>query len=138
MENQEDIAFVRSIDGRTVTVELIKTGSCDTCAMSGICGANDKTVIHTIKTDRKLAVGNKVRVQVSPGMRIFSSFIIFLFPILSMVCFYLGAKLLVHTSENIAILLSFVGLLLSGIVVYAVDKIFADRISVKIIEKVSA
>lgn len=136
LEEIEDIALVRAVDADTVTVEMMKTGACDSCAMSGVCVGHDKTVQHTIKTDRQLAVGDRVRVSVSPGMRIFSSVVIFLFPILSMILFYLVSRYVVHSSENIAILLSFVGLLLSGLVVYGIDKKFANRIRIDIVEKV--
>jgi positive regulator of sigma E activity len=136
IEELEDIAVVRAVQGTTVTVEMMKTGACDSCAMSGVCVGHDKTVQHTIQTDRQLAVGDTVRVSVSPGMRIFSSVIIFLFPILCMILFYLVSRYVVHTSENLAILLSFVGLLLSGLVVYGVDKKCASRIRIEIVEKV--
>lgn len=136
IEEIEDVAIVREVIGDMVTVEMMKTGACDKCAMSGVCVGHDKTVQHTIQTNRPLKVGDKVRVMVSPGMRIFSSLVIFLFPILSMILFYLVSRYLVHSSENIAILLSFAGLLLSGVVIYAVDKKCANRIRIDIVEKV--
>jgi len=54
MDNHEDIAVVRKSEGNFVQVEVEKSGSCEGCAVSGICNANDKIILHKIKTDLNL------------------------------------------------------------------------------------
>lgn len=137
MENQhEDLAVVKEINDGFVFIEMQTSGSCDKCAMHGICHGMDKKLQHKIKTDMELNEGDLIRVQVSASMRVFSSFIIFIFPILAMLLFYGLGKYLFRFSENFSILFSFAGLILSGITIYFIDKKYTEKIIFKIIEKV--
>ncbi|MEA2095239.1 MAG: SoxR reducing system RseC family protein [Candidatus Cloacimonadota bacterium] len=135
MDNHEDIAVVRKSEGNFVHVEVERTGSCDGCAVSGICNANDKTILHKIKTDLKLEIGDRVHVNIAPSLRVFSSFVVFIIPILTMLSFYLISKYLFTFSEDISIVISMFGLLLSGLFIYIIDKIFANKLSFKITKK---
>ena len=137
MEKQhEDLAIVKEIKDGFVFIEMQPSGSCDKCAMHSVCQGADRKIRHKIKTDMKLSKGDFIRVQVSASMRIFSSFIIFIFPILSMLLFYGLGKYLFRFSENFSILFSFIGLMLSGITIYFIDKKYTEKIILKIIEKV--
>ncbi len=137
MENQhEDLAVVKKIKDGFVFIEMQTSGSCEKCAMHGICQGMDKKLQHKIRTDMELSEGDFIRVQVSASMRVFSSFIIFIFPILSMLLFYGLGKYLIRFSENFSILFSFAGLMLSGITIYFIDKKYTEKIIFKIIEKV--
>lgn len=135
MDNHEDIAVVRKTEGNFVYVEVESTGSCEGCAVSGICNANDKTILHKIKTDLNLIIGDRIQVNIAPSLRIFSSFVVFIIPILTMLSFYLISKYLFTFSEDISIVISMFGLLLSGIFIYVIDKIFANKLSFKITKK---
>ena len=135
MDNHEDIAVVRKSEGNFVQVEVERTGSCEACAVSGICNANDKTILHKIKTDLKLKIGDKVQVNIAPSLRVFSSFVVFIIPILTMLSFYLISKYLFTFSEDLSIVISMFGLLLSGLFIYIIDKIFANKLSFKITKK---
>ena len=135
MEVQEDIAVVKSVNGQTVIIQIKKTDSCKSCSMKGICGTSSRPIEHKIKTDLELKAGDLLKVNISPGVKIFSSFIIFIFPILLMIIFYFFGKILLN-SENLAILFSFIGLLLSGIIIYFVDKKYAKKIHFEIVEKI--
>jgi len=135
METQEDIAVVKSVDDKTVTIQIKKTDSCKSCSMKGVCGTSSKPIEHKIKTDLELKVGDRVKVYLSPGVKILSSFIIFVFPILLMILFYFLGKILLN-SENLAILISIIGLLFSGIIIYFIDKKYAKKIHFEIVEKI--
>ena len=52
-----------------------------------------------------------------------------------MIIFYFLGKSLFGFQENISILLSFVGLAVSGVMIYCFDKIYAKKINYKIIAK---
>ncbi len=135
MENHEDIAVVRKVENNFVHVEVERTVSCKGCAVSGICNANDKTILHKIKTDLKLKIGDRIQINIEPSLRIFSSFVVFIIPILTMLVFYLTSKYLFTLNEDISIVISLFGLLLSGLFIYIIDKIFANKLSFKIIKK---
>jgi positive regulator of sigma E activity len=132
MENQhEDLAVVKKIIDGFIFIEMQTNVSCDKCAMHSVCQGADRKIRHKIKTE-----GDLIKVQVSASMRVFSSFIIFIFPILSMLLFYGLGKYLFWFSENFSILFSFAGLMLSGITIYFIDKKYTEKIIFKIIEKV--
>lgn len=135
MDNHEDIAVVIKTEGNFVYVEVERTGSCEGCAVSVICNANDKTILHKIKTDLKLIIGDRVQVNIAPSLRIFSSFVVFIIPILTMLSFYLISKYLFILNEDLSIVISMFGLLLSGLFIYIIDKIFANKLSFKITKK---
>jgi positive regulator of sigma E activity len=135
MDNHEDIAVVRKTEGNFVHVEVERTGSCEGCAVSGICNVNDKIILHKIKTDLKLKIGDRVQVNIAPSLRIFSSFVVFIIPILTMLSFYLISKYLFNLNEDLSIVISMFGLLLSGLFIYIIDKIFANKLSFKITKK---
>lgn len=135
MDNHEDIAVVRKTEGNFVYAEVERTGSCEGCAISGICNANDKTILHKIKTDLHLEIGDRVQVNIAPSLRVFSSFVVFIIPILTMLSFYLISKYLFTLNENLSIVISMFGLLLSGLFIYIIDKIYANKLSFKITKK---
>lgn len=136
MENHEDIAVVKKIENDYVYVEVERTGSCEGCAVSGICNSNDKLILHKIKTDLQLKINDRVQVDIAPSLRVLSSFIVFIFPILTMLAFYLLSKFVFSFGEDASIIISLFGLLLSGLVIYLVDKKFENKLSFKILNKV--
>ncbi len=135
MENHEDIAVVRKTEKNFVQVEVERTGSCKGCAVSGICNADDKIIMHKIKTDMNLEIGDRVQVNIEPSLRVFSSFVVFIIPILTMLSFYMIGKYLFMLNEDLSIVFSMLGLLLSGLFIYIIDKIFANKLNFKITKK---
>ncbi len=136
MENIEDTAIVKEIHKDHILIEMMKTASCDNCGLRMLCHGNNKNIFHRIKTNMKLNVGDTVLVAVSPGIKILSSFIVFIFPILNMIFFYLIGKFIFNLNENFSILSSFLGLLLSGIIIYFFDKKYGNKIKFEILKKV--
>ncbi len=135
MEVQEDIAVVKEINDHIATIQIKKTDSCKSCSLKGVCGPASKPVEHQTKTDLELKTGDLVKVYISPGVKLLSSFVVFIFPIFVMIIFYFLGKILIK-SENPAILLSIFGLLISGIFIYFIDKKYAKKIHFEIVEKV--
>ncbi len=134
--DREDLGRVKEIDGKFAIVEMIKSGSCDSCAIHGFCGAGNKAVHHRIKTDIKLQAGDTVQVFIAPELKILSSFILFILPIIVMIGFYFLGKQFLN-SEGKVIITSFIGLLLSGLAIFIIDKKFAaKKIKFEILEKV--
>jgi positive regulator of sigma E activity len=136
IEVQEDRAKVIEVFADGVLIEIQKSGSCKTCAISGVCGGPNRSFTHRIKTDLPLEKGDIIEISISSGVKLLSSFIVFILPIFFMILFYFLAKFLFELSENFAILLSFSSLLLSGVAIYLLDKKFARKIHFEIIGKV--
>ncbi len=134
--HQEDIAVVTAVKGRSVTVEIMPGGGCKDCSMGHVCGAQGKKIQHQIKTDLNLAVGDQVKIFVSPGVKLLSSLVIFILPIFDLILFYCIAKFVFLLSENFSIVIGLVGFLLSGILIKVLDKIYAEKINFEILEKI--
>lgn len=126
-ENIADIGIVTSVNGKSITVEICKSGGCKTCSMHGVCGSNNTPVILHFETDDVYHIGDKVIVSVSSGVRILSSVIVFVFPLLALFGFFLLGRS--FTSELGAILTGFAGMLLAFIVVKLIDKRIAKHIN---------
>ena len=136
MEYQEDIAIVKEYKNGIALVEIQKSEACNSCSMNKVCMGKDKSFLHNITTDMQLEIGDLVKIYISPGVKIFSSFIIFIFPVLSMIFFYFSGKYIFKLTENFSILLSFAGLFLSGVIIYIIDKKYSKKIHFEIVEKV--
>lgn len=124
--DKEDLGRVLKIEGDYAVVEMIKGGSCDSCAIHGFCGAGDKTIQHRIKTNLNLKPNDTVKVFIAPQFRLLSSFILFILPILAMIGFYFIGNAVFGT-EGRSILTSLAGLLLCTYGIYIFDKKYASR-----------
>lgn len=132
----EDLAVVSEVHEDFILVQMMKSGACHSCGMSGFCHGKDRTVTHKIFTTVKYNVGDLLRIEISAGLRVATSFLIYVVPILAMILFYSFSSYLFHFSEPVSILLSFAGLVLSGILIHRIDKKMGSKIKFEIIEKV--
>ena len=137
MEIIEDIAIVAEVKDNKVLVKLPESDSCASCAVHGICQVGDNTSSHWIETDLRLQVGDKVKIFISPALKIMSSFIVFLLPVIMMIVIYLLIKYLIGGSENASIVGSVLSLGLSGLIIYAIDKKWSNKLRFEILERVS-
>ena len=135
MDIIEDIAIVQEINNGKVLVKLPGSENCSGCAVHGICQAGDNIASHWIKTDMNLQLGDKVKIFIAPALRIVSSFIIFLMPVLMMLFVYLAIKYLAGGSENISIVGSILSLGLSGVIIWLIDKKWSGKLRYEIVEK---
>jgi len=136
-EIERDTAVVKDIIGDDVFVEVSRKGSCKNCSVNMLCMKNaNKVELKVKKPSFSISQGDEVFIEISPADRIFSSLIIFIFPIVVMVIFYFLIRLLLGFSEDVAIFGSLFSLVLSGIIIKIVDKKATDRIIVKITGKV--
>lgn len=134
--NLEDLAVVTAVENGFITVQMKTTAACGSCGMSGFCHGKDQKSTHNIHTDRIFKIGDVVRIEIKPALRIYSALSVFLLPILFMITFYCLSRYVLGISENISILLAFLGLFFGGFTVYLLDKKFGKKIKFEIIEKV--
>lgn len=135
-QNLEDMAIVRETGEGFVLVEMQRSGACSSCGLSSFCHGMNTTITHKIKTDEQLSVGDKVKVNIAPELRIKSSLLIFLLPIFSMISFFCISRYAFNLSEPLSILFSFFGLVISGVVLYLVDKKMAEAVNFQIVERI--
>lgn len=134
MDIIEDIAVVEEVSAGKVKVSLPQTDSCKSCAVHGFCHATEAEG-HWVETDLPLQQGDKVKMFIAPGLRIASSFIIFLLPVIMMLVFYLVSKYLISLSENLCILISILSLGVSGFLIWQLDKIWGKKVKYEIVGK---
>lgn len=130
---QEDMAIVKKIEKDHIIVEMIRTDSCKNCALNGMCQSTGKAVMHRIRTEKEFQEGDRIKVQIAPKLRLLSSFLLFIFPILTMILFYLLGKFVLTVSEAFSILISLFGLLCSVVIIYFIDKKFTNKLNLEII-----
>ncbi len=132
----EDVAEVKEVHAEYVLVEMLRSGSCNSCGLSGFCHGQDRSVRHKIMTEKKFNVGDKVKINISPSLRVASSLLVFLVPILAMIMFYSIFRYIFVFSDPISILAAFCGLALSGFIIYKIDKKIEKKIKFEITERV--
>ncbi|HOV16481.1 MAG TPA: SoxR reducing system RseC family protein [Candidatus Cloacimonadota bacterium] len=129
-EITEDIGVVTAVQDNRITVEIAKGGGCKSCSMYSFCGGNESKLTVNFNTDGGYRIGDKVKVDISAGIRVLSSLIIFGLPLVALFAFFLIARQ--FTSEPYAILIGFGGLLLSFLIVKILDKKMAKRINYRL------
>ena len=136
IELKGERALVLEVLKGEILIEIQKGSSCDSCAIHGVCSGQNRTFQHRIKTDGKFEKGDIIEVNISSGVKLMSSFIVFILPVIAMIAFYFIVRYAIELSENFAILASFGGLLLSGGLIYLLDKIYADKVHFEVMGKV--
>lgn len=128
----EDVAVVQKIEGRKVTLRMEQNASCGACAMRGMCMGMDKVRIHETESDLALKPGDRVLVTISPGLRLLSSFMLFMVPVLLLILFFLGARYGLQLEEDPSILIGVLGLFVSGVVIWWFNRAFAHKLHFEI------
>jgi positive regulator of sigma E activity len=127
-EVNEDTGIVTAVNGNCITVEIAKGGGCSSCAMKGLCGSGNKPIILHFETDGSYKTGDMVIVEVASSMRILSSLIVFILPLLAMFAFYLIANLVLGYSEGASIKSAFLGFLIALLNIRFLDRIIGKKI----------
>ena len=134
--NTEDRAVVKEVRGKKVVLETMKSGACDSCAAHALCAGQSRCMEIITESDIPLKKGDIVHVEVSAGIKLFSSFIIFVFPIIIMFAVYFLSKVLLNLSENYSVLITILSLLPSMLIIWLLDKKYAKKVHFEIIEKI--
>jgi positive regulator of sigma E activity len=126
-DTSEDIGIVTAVDGNKITVEIPKGGGCKSCSMHGICGTNSTPIILTFGSDGTYKTGDKVIISVSANIKLLSSVIVYLLPLVALFAFFLVARSFMQ--ELASIVIGFIGLCLSFLVVRWLDRKIGKRIN---------
>ncbi len=126
-EQSVDIGVVTQIKGQKITVEIPKGGGCKSCSMHGICGTNSTPIVLSFETDEAYNVGDKVNISVGANIKILSSLIVYLLPLVALFAFYLIARM--YMQELGAVFFGFIGLVLSFLLIRLIDKKIGKHIN---------
>lgn len=123
---------VKKIEGNKIFVEVYKDAACSSCA-----SCNDKTCgMREFKyTKGDLKVEDVVELSSSDKFILKLSFLIYIFPVLSLFLGYYIGSVKLGFSETKSILVSFFFLFLSMIFIFLVDKYKGEKFEEKIIIK---
>ncbi|MGC8971301.1 MAG: SoxR reducing system RseC family protein [bacterium] len=119
LSEPETIGRVVRIDGEFVEVSIPRSERCKAC---GICplGEND-TVLLRFKVDTPLKIGDKVKVRTEDRYVIASAFILYIVPVIALICGYLLGGL-ISSSEVFKIVFGFLFMGVSFLVNRFIDK----------------
>lgn len=116
---------IKKIDGNKITVKLYKDTACSHC--SGCSGDSKYGKDFEFVTDRKAEIGDTVTFEIAAGKVIKAASIAYIFPAVAMIGGYFFGNKLLHLNENKSILSSFIGLLLSFVVLFLYDRMVVRK-----------
>lgn len=131
----EDIALVIEVNSDSALVELEKKDTCKSCSASMFCMGSGSAKRFSVKTTQALKPGDRVKLNITSGTRLFSSFVVFILPVILMIIFYVGGKYLFTLSEDWSVFSAIIGLLFSGFIIILVDRKLGGKLKIEVVEK---
>ncbi|MDR1894451.1 MAG: SoxR reducing system RseC family protein [Spirochaetales bacterium] len=129
---------VKAIEGRRITLACGDPLGCGKCPGKLFCSVNERRFEAENDRDLSLAVGDRVRIFLPPGLTVLSAFLTLILPLLLFILFYLGAEKLAGLKGELSRLGSgFAGLGLGFITALRLGRSrFLGRLP-QVVEKVS-
>ncbi len=117
-----DVGTVVDIQNGLAIVEYSRSDACDTCKLKAFCFQKGGDVTKfTMKNNLNVKKGDIIQFEISPQMRILSSFLVFILPIIFMIGSYFLCKSAIGLSENISIVVSLISIAVAFIFVKFID-----------------
>jgi len=117
-----DVGTVVDIQSGLAIVEYSRSDACDTCKLKAFCFQKGGDVTKlTMKNNLNVKKGDIIQFEISPQMRILSSFLVFILPIIFMIGSYFLCKSAIGLSENISIVVSLISIAVAFIFVKFID-----------------
>ncbi len=117
-----DVGTVVDIQNGLAIVTYSRSDACNTCKLKAFCfqKGGDVTTL-TMKNELNVKKGDKIKFEISPQIRILSSFLVFILPIIFMIGSYFICKSAIGLSESVSIIVSLVSIVIAFIVVKIID-----------------
>ena len=117
-----DVGTVVDIQNGLALVTYSRSDACNTCKLKAFCfqKGGDVTTL-TMKNTLNAKTGDKIKFEISPQIRILSSFLVFILPIIFMIGSYFICKSAIGLSESVSIIVSLVSIAVAFIVVKIID-----------------
>ena len=121
-DTHADVGTVVDIQNGLAIVKYSRSDACNTCKLKAFCfqKGGDVTTL-TMKNELNVKLGDKIQFEISPQIRILSSFLVFILPIIFMIGSYFLCKSAIRLSESISIIVSLVSIAVAFIVVKIID-----------------
>ncbi|RLC46173.1 MAG: hypothetical protein DRH57_06585 [Candidatus Cloacimonadota bacterium] len=122
----QNIGIVKSIDDGFALVEINRIDTCGHCSAKSFCwtGSNDQPIFHRVKNTLNAKKDDKVQLSFIPKIRLFSSFIVYIFPLLLMIIGYVLGKFIFILSEDMSIVIGLGFLLISFFIIRQINNHF--------------
>ena len=100
----EEEGMVTAIEGEYALVKIVRTSSCAHCPSAGSCHIeSDRDLLVKAKNNAGAAIGQRVRLFVSPGSILAASFLLYVVPLFGLVLGSIAGKvLLAHVWPNLS------------------------------------
>ena len=123
-----DTGIVVDIQDDFAFVEVEKGEICNTCKLRSLCfHKGDEITTFKIKNILNAKKGDKISFVIEPKIRILSSFLVYIMPILLLVGTYFICKFILQLSENWSILAAIISIPLSYLILKFIDRIFNKK-----------
>lgn len=136
MEEQQqiDVGTVVAINGNSYRVELVRGAGCKSCSMRGMCFGRNTPAIFDLESELELKLGDRVQLEISPGIRVFSALLVFGLPLM----FLFGAFMLARIwfAELPSIGIAFTATAISFFIIRCIDRQMGGKLQVRIGGKV--
>ncbi|OPX27615.1 MAG: hypothetical protein B1H05_00500 [Candidatus Cloacimonas sp. 4484_140] len=117
-----DVGRVVDIQNGLAVVEYSRSDACNTCKLKAFCFQKGGDVNKlTMKNNLNVKKGDMIQFEISPQMRMFSSFLVFILPVVFMIGSYFLCRSAIGLSENISIVVSLISIAVAFIIVKIID-----------------
>ncbi|MBS3741385.1 MAG: SoxR reducing system RseC family protein [Candidatus Cloacimonetes bacterium] len=124
---------VVKLQNNNAIVEITDNDACGSCGLKSFCIQNTKENIQLeIKNTQNAKIGDVVKFEISPGIKILSNFYVFILPLLVIIATYFIAKDLLLLSEDFSIILSVLSLILSYFIIKHINRVFKKNKTIKV------
>lgn len=128
-----DTGRVIELQNKHAIVEIENKRACNNCALSSFCLQNKKDDIRLkMKNTMNAKIGDKVKFEIPPGIKILSNFYVFILPLIIIIITYLFAKNIFNLSENLSIIISVLSLILSYFIIKYINRNFKKNEIIKV------
>ena len=130
-ENVYETGIIKSVSGKEIHVERTNIGACKSCSIGSFCGMKDKSEI-IVNSEDTYEIGERVELMISPSVRVWSSLLVFITPIVFLILFYILAIYVFGLNEGWAVFLSILGSGLGFVLLKGIDGRYGKRFEVQI------
>lgn len=135
-----DTGIVLELQKNFAIVEIENKQACQNCGLRSFCLQNSKdNFCLKMQNTKNANIGDKVKFEIDPGIKILSNFYVFILPLILIIITYLLTKNILYLSENLAIILSVLSLILSYFIIKFINQYFKNNetIKVKMVKKIT-
>ncbi len=132
--SDDELGKVVYADQKIVKIERLALEGCKSCSMGSFCGTKNNPAL-TFKNTQDFKQDDIVVLHINSSIRLLSSFIIFILPIILITLFFIIAHYVIHLKESYSIIIAFSSIIPSALIIKLFDKYIAKNKSIQISKK---